>query len=110
MLTPSTGLRLLRLVLAIALVGMGVWLLVQGIQLELRNPRTNEEDDFAWGVLALGAFLAGIGGSMPFMRIRWVIVIGLASPLAGFGIVVWLVWGCIILSSVWNALIKLAFG
>lgn len=106
MLTRDAGLRLLRLVASITLVGIGVWVLVQGVHLELKNPRTNEEDNIAWAVLALGAFLFGIGASIPFTRMGRALLIGVAAPFVGFAVLVAIVWGYIIL----YALFKATFG
>jgi len=85
--------------LAVATLGVGLAVFVAGAYLETRNPRTNDEDNFAWCVLAVGTSLIGMGGSLPFARPVLVIVIALASPFIAFALAVFTFWALVMLNA-----------
>ena len=95
---------LLRWVIAVPVVAAGLVTLAEGVALETRNPRTNDEDNEAWCILATGAAITGAGISIPFVRPYLVPLIAIASPLVGYAVVVLLVWSCIVLWAVMHAL------
>lgn len=90
--------------IGIVLVVVGMTLAGVGLMAQAR-PRTNDEDLTSWRVWGLGMFLLGTGVSIPFMRPRHAMLIGLAFPRLGFTCLVLYAWGYIIL----NAILKGAF-
>jgi hypothetical protein len=79
-----------RLALALTAIGLGIF--VAGLYLETRNPRSNNEDDVAWCILGIGAFLTGVGVSLRFVPTWLSIAIGIASPFVAFALAVTVVW------------------
>jgi uncharacterized membrane protein YphA (DoxX/SURF4 family) len=88
-----------RVCIALAIFCSGLSVFVAGVYLETRNPRSNEEDIFAWQVLAVGTFLLGVGCSLPFVGTWISLAVGLASPFAAFVVAVIVVWTVIILNA-----------
>lgn len=86
-----------RWLLAALFVGIGVIVVIQGARLELRNPRSNAEDETALSVLAIGAIVVGAGVGMPTWRPAIVIVSALALPVVGW---------CLLVSCYWLALLQ----
>ena len=87
--------------IGIVLVVIGLTLAMVGLMAQAR-PRTNDEDLTSWRVWGIGMFLLGTGLSIPFMRPRYAIPIGLAFPPLGFTCLVLYVWGYIILNALLN--------
>jgi hypothetical protein len=83
--------------LAVALFCAGLAIFAAGVYLETRNPRSGQEDVFAWEVLAAGVFLIGVGASLPFLPSWLAVAIGLASPFVAFESAVIVYWTIIIL-------------
>ena len=79
-------------IIAVPVVVIGAAFFLCGIYLETRNPRTNAEDNFAWGVLALGTSMTAGGVAIPFVRSWVVALIALASPFFGFWLAVAAFW------------------
>ena len=93
-----------RVSIALPIFCAGLAVFVAGVYLETRNPRSNEEDDFAVQVLAVGAFLLGIGASLPFVPAWLALAIGLVSPFLAFALAVIVVWSVIILNAIFRFL------
>lgn len=83
-------------VAAATLLG-GIVVLVVGVYLETRNPRSNAEDDFAWCLLAVGVSMLGTGISIPFVRPLWVAVVALGLPFVAYVLAVSAFWGWVVI-------------
>jgi hypothetical protein len=95
---------LVRVSIALAILCSGLSVFVAGVYLETRNPRSNEEDDFALQVLTVGTFFLGVGCSLPFVR-PWIsLAIGLAAPFAAFICAVSVFWTVIFLNAIFRFL------
>ena len=81
-----------------AIIGFAI--LIYGLQLSNANPRTNEQDDFAWRVFTVGSAMVGAGISLPFIRNALVPLVALALPPIVFALLVGLFWGTVILRAV----------
>lgn len=74
--------------------------MVAGLYLTTRNPRTNREDDIAWGVWSVGMFLIGVGVGVACKRSRRdIAILGIAFPIGGFLLLAALFWTYIIVQS-----------
>jgi hypothetical protein len=92
---PQFTLRRLLLVAPIFAVGLAV--LIKGAYLETRNPRSNEEDDVAWAVLAVGASMIGAAIGLLFrFPATTTIALAILFPAVGFALLVYLYWACMI--------------
>jgi hypothetical protein len=100
----STTRRRLKVGLALALTAIGLGIFVVGIYLETRNPRSNNDDTVACCVLAVGAFLTGMGVSLRFVPTWLSIAIGIASPFVAFALAVTVAWSIIILNAIFRFL------
>lgn len=81
-----------RRLFAAAVLGIGVALLIVGVWLETRNPRSNVEDTIACGVLSAGMFLLGVGVILPFGRPILAVSIGIVFPIVGWWLLVIAYW------------------
>ncbi len=95
---------LVRVSIALAIFCAGLAVFVAGVYLQTRNPRSDEEDVFAWQVLAVGVFLLGVGVSLPFVRAWLALAIGFVSPYIAFMLAVLVVWCVIILNAIFRFL------
>lgn len=95
-----------KALLAVVLLGIGLVVFVVGAYLETRNPRTNDEDDVAWRVLGVSAFLIGTGAGLLFVGPIKAIMIGVVSPFIGFWLMVAIVWSFILI----HVIIRNVFG
>ncbi|MEX2168852.1 MAG: hypothetical protein WD851_06055 [Pirellulales bacterium] len=82
--------------LATGITGVGLLILFCGLWLSSRNPRSNQEDDFAWFVFSVGAAFIGAGITSPSKRPLFIAVAALLAPFIAFAFLVLLYWGCII--------------
>ena len=97
---PQFTLR--RLLLIVSVLGVGLAVMIQGARLELRNPRSNAEDDFAWRVWAAGMSLIGIVIGLVFHRPKLTASLAILFPALGFMLMVTVLWVCIIGHFVWQ--------
>ena len=97
---PQFTLR--RLLLAVSVLSIGVVVMIHGACLELRNPRSNAEDDLAWQVLAAGTSLIGIGIGLIFRRPKLTASLPILFPALGFALMVTVFWVCIFGYFVWQ--------
>ncbi len=74
--------------------------MLAGTYLETRNPRTNLQDDVAWGVWCFGMSLIGVGVGVVCRRsCTDLVILGVVFPIAGFLLLVAAFWGFIIARS-----------
>jgi hypothetical protein len=96
-----------RWVLAVPIIAAGLAVFANGVFLETRNPRSNDEDDFAWRILAIGISIIGAGVSIPFVR-PWIVpLVAIASPFVAFAAAVILFWSAIILNALIRTVLRL---
>jgi len=85
--------------LAAAVFGTGLLTMIVGGWLETRNPRSNAEYDLAWCLMAAAMCLIGAGISLPFARPTVVILTSIASPIAGWCLLVVVYWSAMLFNS-----------
>lgn len=85
----------LKKIVAIALALVGFAMVLYYLRMQTVT-RTNEEDDWALLVFALGAAIAGAGISLPRLRPPYVVLVALVSPFVVFWVMVALYWGAIV--------------
>src|SRR5262245_49911455 len=100
---PNWKRSLWKWLIAIPVVAVGLLVFAHGFNLEMRNPRSNEEDDFAWQVLGVGVSLIAAGASIPFCRPAIVILIALASPFLAFFFAVVAFWSFVIVNAIFRS-------
>jgi hypothetical protein len=96
-MTDKPGGKRRKLALALTVIGLGIFAL--GTYLEARTPRSNNADNFALCVLAVGAILTGMGASLRSVRPWLAIAIGIASPFIVFALTVAVVFSVIYLEA-----------
>jgi len=84
--------RMLRWAVAAVVLAAGLVVFAEGAYLETRNPRSNDEDNTALCILAMGSSMIGAGISIPFARPVIVILVAAASPFVAFSFAVFIVW------------------
>ena len=87
-----------RRLLAAAILGIGTTALATGAHLQLKNPRSNPEDDLSWCLLSVGASLIGMGvGVLLRAGPARTLALTVLTPGIGFALLLTLFWGCAIL-------------
>jgi hypothetical protein len=82
----------LRRLIAFPVLAAGLVVFANGVYLETRNPRSNDEDNIAICVLAVGASITGAGISIPFVRPLIVVLVAMASPVIAYALAVIVFW------------------
>jgi hypothetical protein len=81
----------------VPLFGFGLPICAEGIYLETRNPKTEEEDSVAWKTMAKGAFVIGCGLALAIRNYKVAIAFALLSPGLVFGLMCFAYWGWIMI-------------
>ncbi|NOY41525.1 MAG: hypothetical protein GXP26_06780 [Planctomycetes bacterium] len=84
-----------RWIAGIALVA-GLVIFAWGCYLEIRNPRSNAEDNFAWLILGIGVSLGSFGIALWFLRPIFASIIAVVAPPLAFCLAVVIFWACLI--------------